>query len=297
MAVSPIKLESKATNDSVDFKPGDRLLLKLCVETLKDVYPKGVTIKELANIMTQRHKELIYLFKCSTILSTKLNAFYRRCHPDDPRQAKDSMMALCPILRIQSDEAPRRLLYKYASIEDLIAQKNSKLVGRRTARVVSPPPDDSSNNVSSDEEGTSEPLITTRSRPINQPTPPAEDNDVKPSPYQLRKVIKRTPHAYSPMIRRKSSSHSSPPSPGPRPTSVPADVASKPSATQPGLPKDLGANPYYDNNAPLFPQEGGYLDYQSHDSLSTTSWIWADGMSLDLRSPESISLDDLNDMF
>jgi hypothetical protein len=286
MALSPVKDEL----DHSDFKPGDKLLLQLCVETLKDVHPKGATIKELANIMMQRHKDHIYLFKCSTILSTKLNAFYRRCHPDDPRHAKDSMMALCPISRVQSEEPPRRLLYRYTSIEELIAQKNARLVGipavKRAvdAKVVI--------KTSSDSEEEDFDQDDRLRRPINRLTPPAEDDDdqqdAKPSPYQLRRFIKRTPHAFNPVARRKSQQQSlqvlSPP------PSLPESTSSSPT--------DLGKNPYYDNTVSLFSvADVGYFDYPSQDNNSTSLWMWDDTMTEDIKSPESITLDDLNNLF
>lgn len=294
MALSQVKSEV----DNCDFKPGDKLLLELCVETLKDVHPKGVTIKELANIMMQRHKDHIYLFKCSTILSTKLNAFYRRCHPDDPRHAKHSMMALCPISRVQSEEPPRRLLYRYTSVEELIAQKNAKLAKSFSkapgldAKVIIKSSSDSEDEFENDKR---------LRRPINRLTPPAEgdDNDVKSSPYQLRRFIKRTPHAYSPVSRRKSR-HSSPSLTSPPPQTVKSSSTTSCSELdKDSFPTDIGKNPYYDSGVPLyaFSSMDSHNALPSKDDVSTCSWMWPDMMTEDVKSPESISLDDLNALF
>ncbi|CAN6614417.1 hypothetical protein TRVA0_005S04060 [Trichomonascus vanleenenianus] len=166
MAVDTLRNSEKNLDDE---------LMQLCIQLLKDNYPRGLTIKEMSAKL-YLPDPIKQLCKSSTVLSTKLNSFYRRCHPD----AINSNPKKCPITRLTCPDTPNRLMYRYVKEEE---EENSP------ERPISPPP----------EEQIEQKLCEDKEAAATTPPPH--------KPYQLRKVIKKTPHAFIPPSRRNSSNH------------------------------------------------------------------------------------------
>lgn len=87
------------------------LLVNLCVKVLKRVSPKGMTTKELAAALDHEQTDGFNGIS-SSILSSKLNAVFRRVHIDSPRPSQKQLSSL-PMTRNPSTDVPRRLVYRY----------------------------------------------------------------------------------------------------------------------------------------------------------------------------------------
>lgn len=94
--------------------PADQnaILVQLCVKVLKNIAPNGMTTKELAAELDKEVDQPGFDGISSSILSSKLNAVFRRVHNDSPNPTQDQLAEL-PLTRAQSADVPRRLVYKY----------------------------------------------------------------------------------------------------------------------------------------------------------------------------------------
>lgn len=91
------------------------LLVSLCIKVLKNSSPKGMTTKELAAALDYEQTEGFNGIS-SSILSSKLNAVFRRMHNDSPRPSQEQLTNL-PLTRNPSSDVPRRLVYRYTPPE------------------------------------------------------------------------------------------------------------------------------------------------------------------------------------
>lgn len=91
------------------------LLVKLCVKVLKNAAPRGMTTKELAAALEYEQTKGFNGIS-SSILSSKLNAVFRRVHSDSPRPSQKQLANL-PLTRNPSTDVPRRLVYRYTPPE------------------------------------------------------------------------------------------------------------------------------------------------------------------------------------
>lgn len=100
------------TTSNVHGSDNSAILVQLCVKILKRMSPEGMTTKELAAALD---KEVVPGFDgiSSSILSSKLNAVFRRSHNDTHNPSNDHLNDL-PLTRSQSSEIPRRLVYRYS---------------------------------------------------------------------------------------------------------------------------------------------------------------------------------------
>lgn len=87
------------------------LLVKLCVKVLRNAAPRGMTTKELAAALDHEQTKGFNGIS-SSILSSKLNAVFRRVHSDSPRPSQKQLASL-PLTRNPSTDVPRRLVYRY----------------------------------------------------------------------------------------------------------------------------------------------------------------------------------------
>lgn len=94
--------------------PADQnaILVQLCVKVLKSITPNGMTTKELAAELDKEVDQPGFNGISSSILSSKLNAVFRRVHNDSPNPTQDQLAEL-PLTRAQSTDVPRRLVYRY----------------------------------------------------------------------------------------------------------------------------------------------------------------------------------------
>lgn len=217
----------------------DEELINSCIELLKEYHPSGLTIKQMAEkLLTNKNA----LCRSSTVLSTKLNSYYRRC--DDN----------CPIIRLQCPDVPNRLMYKYND-------------GK--SRPLSPPPTE---NDPKEDLPKAKPVADYIQRPISPPSPPgansSSSNSTPTHNYSLRKVIKKTPHAFTPPARRAS-------------TTSTASKNNKATAALAELRKNE-TNPYYDL---IYP------------NIDVNAWSWINDEKLEnINSPENVSIDDLDEL-
>lgn len=252
---------------------GDKLLMKLCIKLLKESSPRGLTIKEMAQSilndsnMGSDYDKIRSICKSSTVLSTKLNSFYRRCHPDEgvsSQQDKEN----CPIVRQQCPDVPNRLLYKYSGETEMVRPViNGPLSPPQTEH--DPIPDTQEQQ---EDKGAMMPRLPS-------PSPP-------PAHYKLRKVIKKTPHAYTPPQRRKSRTNDL--ATNESTTNGTVTISSIKSEFSEVISTTINsadfANPYYDTNPTILPII----------PPTSTSWILDD--LDDVKSPELVSLDDLDQL-
>lgn len=224
----------------------DEELINSCIELLKEYHPSGLTIKQMAEkLLTNRNA----LCRSSTVLSTKLNSYYRRCDEN------------CPIIRLQCPDVPNRLMYKYND-------------GK--SRPLSPPPTE---NDPKDDLPKAKAVADYIQRPISPPSPPGANNNSSSSSnstpthnYSLRKVIKKTPHAFTPPTRRSSTTSTA---------SKNNNNNNKTAAALADLRKNE-TNPYYDL---IYP------------NIDVNSWSWINDETLEnINSPENVSIDDLDDL-
>ncbi|KAA8902533.1 hypothetical protein TRICI_005894 [Trichomonascus ciferrii] len=233
----------------------DEELINSCIELLKEYHPSGLTIKQMAEkLLTNKNA----LCRSSTVLSTKLNSYYRRCDES------------CPIIRLQCPDVPNRLMYKYND-------------GK--SRPLSPPPteNDPKDDLPSKNNKSVADYIQ---RPISPPSPPGSTTGGSQSSsssssgytpthnYSLRKVIKKTPHAFTPPTRRSSTAAAST-------ASKNNNANNKATAALAELRKNE-TNPYYDL---IYP------------NIDVNSWSWINDETLEnINSPENVSIDDLDEL-
>lgn len=101
-----------------DFADPNRVLISLCSEVLRDSHPRGMTTRDLAAALdrigpgTPGFKSI-----SSSVLSSKLNAFFRRYHSDSPNPTS-SQLAELPLTREVSTDQPKRLVYTWTPPQD-----------------------------------------------------------------------------------------------------------------------------------------------------------------------------------
>lgn len=148
------------------------LLVQLCVKVLKRTSPEGMTTKELA---AELDKEVAPGFDgiSSSILSSKLNAVFRRSHNDSHNPSNEQLSEL-PLTRSQSSEIPRRLVYRYSppvsTTQPNSAGSSDSLPGSGTERTSKRQRENSS-----EDKDTSEDDIASNSDDPNEPLTPKEE--------------------------------------------------------------------------------------------------------------------------
>jgi hypothetical protein len=174
----------------------NKTIIDYSIAVLKQEYPKSLTIKELNTALLAKYKRAKILLKTSTILSTKLNAFYRKCQTLPTQVTSEGELPerfrVCPIVRDATPDG-KRLVYKYTvSLQDVPERELQALPSIPIMSPKSSPEDDEDEHSSTDEKSDD-----ARSSPD--------------SPYHLRRVIKKTPHAFTtqPAKRRLSAESSS----------------------------------------------------------------------------------------
>lgn len=325
--------------ESLFQSPTDQFIIQSSLKVLKQKYPLGLTIKELNEALIEaHHAEIQTVLKSSTILSTKLNAFYRKCQnlPDTSSDDDDSnnddqsdskpmptRFKICPMIRQTAGDNSKRLVYKYCeTFSDIppeeLQQALPSIPIMSPKSPLSPP--------HSDDSDVDESLVSrlTERLPHSDSSPSAST-----SPYHLRRVIKKTVHAFvPPAIKRRSSSSASAASKRPRTISNNGltTIPSTPTKKTDFLSK--GVNLYYDfaesplgivtstsssaaatttsttgTAATTTTTDGSTtLDKPSDVSspIDTTSPIeqlnWFSNVD-EFMAPEEISLDDLDSMF
>lgn len=101
-----------AVNDEESLDP-NRVLIRLCSDVLRECHPRGMTTRELAAALddigpgTPGFKSI-----SSSVLSSKLNAFFRRYHSDSPEPSSAQLVEL-PLTRAVSTDQPKRLVYTW----------------------------------------------------------------------------------------------------------------------------------------------------------------------------------------
>ncbi|KAF5094859.1 hypothetical protein D0Z00_003359 [Geotrichum galactomycetum] len=172
----------------------NKTIIDYSIAVLKQEYPNSLTIKELNTALLAKYKRAKILLKTSTILSTKLNAFYRKCQTLPTQVTSEGELPerfrVCPIVRDATPDG-KRLVYKYTvSLQDVPERELQALPSIPIMSPKSSPEDDEDEHSSTDENDA-------RSSPD--------------SPYQLRRVIKKTPHAFTtqPAKRRLSAESNS----------------------------------------------------------------------------------------
>lgn len=245
----------------------DEELINSCIELLKEHHPNGLTIKQMAQKL-MIHKST--LCRSSTVLSTKLNSYYRRCDEN------------CPIIRLQCPDVPNRLMYKYNDGKSMI----------KKSQPLSPPPT---------ENDPKEDIIKDKlvgeyiERPISPPSPPSNTANNTPTTttttaagpkhnYSLRKVIKKTPHAFTPpSSSRKNSNAAATKGNSNKLDSAIEDFNKRSSSKNEITPAPATNNPYYDMINPSV----NLVD----------SWAWINDEKMEnIKSPENITLDDLDEL-
>lgn len=231
----------------------DEELMDVCVQLLKDHYPKGLTIKQMAQLLEEENQPAMAFCRSSTILSTKLNSWYRR------------FTSSCPIARIQSPDTPNRLLYKY--VVDLPTPEHSDDEKEREIKV-----DDESER--SERKGSeSDDALESKN---------GAGDLVKG--YNLRRVIKKTPKAFTPPPRRKSSHTDNSPNNNDHHKNHNNNNDLKVAQ----ILADREFNPYFD------PIHNDFFQKAAGSAVAFTSW-WIDDEELDhISNPEDMTLDDLD---
>lgn len=174
----------------------NKTIIDYSIAVLKEEYPNSLTIKELNTALLAKYKRAKILLKTSTILSTKLNAFYRKCQTLPTQVTSEDELPerfrVCPIVRDATPDG-KRLVYKYTfSLKDVPERELQALPSIPIMSPKSSPEDDEDEHSSTDEK--------------------SDDSRSSPeSPYHLRPVIKKTPHAFTtqPAKRRLSAESSS----------------------------------------------------------------------------------------
>uniref|UniRef100_A0A060T2M1 ARAD1A02552p n=1 Tax=Blastobotrys adeninivorans TaxID=409370 RepID=A0A060T2M1_BLAAD len=235
----------------------DEELMGVCVQLLKDHYPKGLTIKQMAQLLEEENQPAMAFCRSSTILSTKLNSWYRR------------FTSSCPIARIQSPDTPNRLLYKY--VVDLPTPEHSDDDEKERDKL-----DSKQVSVDDDESARSERRGSESDDALDGKN--GAGDLVKG--YNLRRVIKKTPKAFTPPPRRKSSHTDTPNNDHKNHNNNDLKVAQ--------VLADREFNPYFD------PIHNDFFQKAAGSAVAFTSW-WIDDEELDhISNPEDMTLDDLD---
>lgn len=297
--------------DELYQSPADNLIISSSIDILKEAYPTGLTIKELHEALLAAHKKDIQpILKSSTILSTKLNAFYRKCQnlpatAAAPATATDSddnlppRFKVCPIVRQNATDNSKRLVYKYCkSLDDVPAEDLANPLP--SIPIMSPKSPLSPTH--SDDADVDDSLVSR----LNERLSPPESS----SPYHLRRVIKKTAHAFvPPSIKRRSSSSSSASAvPTKRPRTLSHGVtssSSKPSPVALDYQELGGVNPYYDfPDMPVLPNPAPRSPEAAAEETQTLpkpdpapeQLDWFNNVD-EFAPPELLTMDDLDSMF
>lgn len=314
--------------DELYQSPADQFIISSSLEILKNAHPSGLTIKELNESLISTHKQDIQgILKSSTILSTKLNAFYRKCQnlPSDYQLSQDSLphrFKICPLIRQNAADNSKRLVYKYCKSLDDIPQEELAM-SLPSIPIMSPksplsPPRSDDADLDENENETLASRLSDRLSPespssTTTTTPAPATTTPYTSPYHLRRVIKKTAHAFVPpsIKRRSSSSVSVSPAPAKRLRISSLDsTSSKPSPVAPDYEAQGGINLYYDfPETPVLPKPSATLAKEDESSQpqavplkrATTAPIaeqldWFSSVD-EFITPEAISFDELDSMF
>lgn len=296
--------------DQLYQSPSDHFIISSSLQILKDAHPKGLTIKELNEELLAAHKKDIQsLLKSSTILSTKLNAFYRKCQnlpPDFQDNNSDNNIIqnanpelpmrfrVCPMVRQHAPDNSKRLVYKYTNTVQDIPHQELDTTTLPNIPIMSPKSPLSPLRSEEDSSDEATPVPRDRLSP--------ESSSASSSPYHLRRVIKKTAHAFvPPSIKRRSSSSTSSSAKRPRTLS---SSPSKQSLVAPDYEELGGVNPYYDFPAsPLVSTQPNTTSttHQPEPCLVAPPALsdevdWFSNTD-DLVSPQLFSVDDLDSMF
>jgi hypothetical protein len=232
--------------------------------------------------------ELVPYFKTSSILSTKLNSFFRRFYDSEGVPLMYNSPVLCPLTRYASDVPPKRLVYKFVA-ED---ERDAVFAARTTAQNPTVVP--------------GHVTVVTPEEEIQMLTPPAEDSDfasgvgaagsavgragLQPTTpkYNLRENIKRTPHAFSPRRSGRLEGHHH--NPNTQPLDL-EDPASSPSLSLP-LPA-LTNNRRIQQSTRAYSGPNPYYDKWIVPCTVDTCDPWSSDMSMEVVAPEDTALEDL----
>lgn len=258
----------------------NKAIIDYSIAVLKEKYPSSLTIKELNTLLLAKYKhtKIQTLLKTSTILSTKLNAFYRKCQalPTEVMTAGElpERFRACPIVRDATPDG-KRLVYKYTfSLDDV---PKEELQALPSIPIMSPRSSPASPRQIEDDDNNAE----------NNSTDEFKSDLVKPdvvmrhspeSPYHLRRVIKKTPHAFTTQsAKRRLSSDNG--------TNNASSIQAKKPRTALSLPLNE-TNLYYE---PAMGVVAPRLEADSADWFSSVD-------EFDMTN-EQISMEDLDSMF
>ena len=104
-----LKEDSRSpTPELKDKEDATAALIAACVDVLSATYPKGMTSKELAAKLEDAKAFPVSI--SSPVLSSKLNAIFRKLHGDSSSPS-EQQLRLLPIRRDTSTDLPKRLVY------------------------------------------------------------------------------------------------------------------------------------------------------------------------------------------
>lgn len=310
MAVA--KATSKARRPSSHERPSeaelaekaaqDQRLAEACVELLRSRHPTGLSTREISE---QLPSQLQPFFKTSSILSTKLNSFFRRFYDAEGVPLMYNSPVLCPLTRYVSELPPKRLVYRFVGEDERDA-----VFSARSAAATATATASGAIAGAASTPATNIPVTSSvgPEEEIQMLTPPAEDSDFATSSsapsgsssadhrhhsraeastpkYNLRETIKRTPHAFSPRrsgrLEGQPAGESSPPASGPLAAAAVAGsrLPAPLKAPAPAPRVYSGPNPYYDK----------WIVPCTVDTCDP----WSSDATMEIDAPEDTELDDL----
>lgn len=187
----------------------NKAIIDYSIAVLKEKYPSSLTIKELNTqlLAKYKHTKIQTLLKTSTILSTKLNAFYRKCQALSTEVMTAGELPerfrVCPIVRDATPDG-KRLVYKYTfSLDDV---PKEELQALPSIPIMSPRSSPASPRPIEDDDDNAE-INNTDEFKSDLAKPDMVMRHSPESPYHLRRVIKKTPHAFTTQsVKRRLSS-------------------------------------------------------------------------------------------
>lgn len=272
----------------------DDMLLDAIIAVLQTAHPAELSTKQIYDGLLKDSPDAAENCKTALILSTKLNSYWRRYHmpPVNAKVDESSILRCidrCPLARSSvSVDGRKKLVFKFLSPDDrkdLCAKRldamsqPSPMSHQSVPGSVTPPyhiNDKEPENVFNNNDNNNDQKEPSPSHSV------AIGNSPPPSPpYQLRKVIKRTPNAFvGPTSKRKSSP------PATSGLGVVKDSSSTTSSSRSKFKQSVppGANLYYDH------QSFSSLFTLAPDDLTSSN-------DYDVSIPEDMQLDDLDTMF
>lgn len=108
-------------------KGANQVLLDQLIRVLSGVHPRGMTTRELSEVLAKKHYQKV----TSSSLATRLNMMFKRYHGDGQAPTQEQL-AEFPLMRGYNASLPRRLVYTYVDVENTDSENGP----------VTPPADD-----------------------------------------------------------------------------------------------------------------------------------------------------------